>query len=106
VPSACHLASAAHGLPTLTIVVNNGGWGAVHRAVQSVHPEGWAMRTGEMPFVRFGVQPSYELFVQAFGGHGEAVNDPKALPAALQRALRIVREERRQAVLNVVCRPL
>jgi acetolactate synthase-1/2/3 large subunit len=106
VPSACHLASAALGLPTLTIIANNGGWGAVHRAVQSVHPEGWSMRTGEMPLVRFGMQPAYEMFAQAYGGHGEAVSDPKELPAALQRALRVVREERRQAVLNVICRPL
>jgi acetolactate synthase-1/2/3 large subunit len=106
VPSACHLASAALGLPTLTIIANNGGWGAVYRAVQSVHPEGWSIRTGEMPFVRFEMQPAYEMFVQAYGGHGEAVSDPKELPAALQRALRVVREERRQAVLNVICHPL
>jgi acetolactate synthase-1/2/3 large subunit len=106
VPSACHLASAAHGLPTLTIIANNGGWGAVRRAVESVHPEGWAMRAAEMPFVRFGVRPAYEMFVQACGGHGEAVSDPKELPAALERALRAVRDERRQAVLNVTCRPL
>lgn len=106
VPSACHMASAAHGLPTLTIIANNGGWGAVRRAVESVHPEGWAMRAREMPFVRFGVRAAYEMFVQAFGGHGEAVDDPKALPGALERALRVVRDERRQAVLNVTCRPL
>jgi acetolactate synthase-1/2/3 large subunit len=106
VPSACHLASAALGLPTLTIIANNGGWGAVHRAVQGVHPEGWSMRTGEMPFVRFGMQPAYEMFAQAYGGHGEAVSDPKELPAALERALHVVREERRQAVLNIICRPL
>lgn len=106
VPGACHLASAALSLPTLTIIANNGGWGAVHRAVKDVHPEGWSMRTGEMPFVRFGMQPAYEMFVQAYGGHGEAVSDPKELPAALERALRVVREERRQAVLNVICRPL
>ncbi len=106
VPSACHLTSAAHGLPTLTIIANNGGWGAVRRAVESVHPEGWAMRAAEMPFVRFGVRPAYEMFAQAYVGYGEAVNDPKALPAALERALRAVRDERRQAVLNVNCRPL
>jgi acetolactate synthase-1/2/3 large subunit len=106
VPSACHLASATLGLPTLTIVANNGGWGAVHRAVEGVHPEGWSMRTGEMPFVRFGMQPAYEMFAQACGGYGEAVRDPKELPAALERALRAVREERRQAVLNIICRPL
>jgi acetolactate synthase-1/2/3 large subunit len=106
VPSACHLASATLGLPTLTIIANNGGWGAVYHSVRGVHPEGWSMRTGEMPFVRFGMQPAYEMFPQAFGGHGEAVSDPKELPAALERALRVVREEGRQAVLNVICRPL
>jgi acetolactate synthase-1/2/3 large subunit len=106
VPSACHLASATLGLPTLTIIANNGGWGAVHRAVVGVHPEGWSMRTREMPFVRFGMQPAYEMFAQACGGYGEALSDPKELPAALARALRAVREERRQAVLNIVCRPL
>jgi acetolactate synthase-1/2/3 large subunit len=106
VPSACHLASATLGLPTLTVIANNGGWGAVHRSVRDVHPEGWSMRTGNMPFVSFGMQPAYEMFAQAYGGYGEAVSDPKELPAALGRALHSVREERRQAVLNVICRPL
>ena len=64
------------------------------------------MRTGDMPFVSFGMQPAYEMFAQAYGGHGEAVSDPKELPAALARAVRVVREERRQAVLNIICRPL
>jgi acetolactate synthase I/II/III large subunit len=106
VPSACHLASATLGLPTLTVIANNGGWGAVHHAVRSVHPEGWSMRTGEMPFVRFGIQPNYEMIAHAFGGHGEAVSEPKELPGAIERALRAVREEGRQAVLNVICKPL
>lgn len=106
VPSACHLASAMLDLPTLTVIANNGGWGAVHRAVRDVHPEGWAMRTGRMPFVSFGTQPAYEMFARAYGGHGEAVGDPGELPAALERSLRAVREERRQAVLNVLCQPL
>lgn len=106
VPSACHLASAAHGLPTLTIIANNGGWGAVRRAVQSVHPEGWAMRSREMPFVRFGVRAAYEMFARAYGGHGEAVSNPRELPGALERALRVVQKERRQAVLNVNCQLL
>jgi hypothetical protein len=32
------------------------------------------------------------------------VEDPEALPAALERALQIVQTERRQALLNVICR--
>ncbi len=34
----------------------------------------------------------------------ERVEDPAELPAALRRALRVVREEGRQAVVNVICR--
>jgi hypothetical protein len=32
------------------------------------------------------------------------VEDPAELPAALARALRVVREERRQAVVNIVAK--
>ena len=38
------------------------------------------------------------------GGYGEPVEDPGRLPAALERALRAVRVEKRQALLNVVAR--
>ena len=44
------------------------------------------------------------MIVRASGGHGERVEDPAELPGALNRALRAVREERRQALVNVVCR--
>ncbi|MGH7905566.1 MAG: thiamine pyrophosphate-requiring protein, partial [Candidatus Binataceae bacterium] len=98
-PAACHLVSAAHDLPVLFIVTDNGGWNAVNRAARSVHPEGWAVRTGNFPLVKFGVSPKYETIVQAFGGHGEVVSSPREFPQALERSLKIVREERRQAVI-------
>jgi acetolactate synthase I/II/III large subunit len=41
---------------------------------------------------------------QASGGWAEKVEDPGALPDALRRALKVVREERRQALLNVICK--
>jgi acetolactate synthase-1/2/3 large subunit len=31
------------------------------------------------------------------------VDDPAELPAALKRALKVVKDEKRQAVLNVIC---
>jgi hypothetical protein len=40
---------------------------------------------------------------QAAGGYGERIGDPKALPAALERALHAVTIDRRQALLNVIC---
>ena len=43
------------------------------------------------------------MVVAAHGGYGELVDDPQQLLPALKRALKIVREEKRQAVLNVIC---
>jgi acetolactate synthase-1/2/3 large subunit len=43
------------------------------------------------------------MFAQACGGYGEAVRTPQELLAALRRALRVVREEKRQALINVDC---
>jgi acetolactate synthase-1/2/3 large subunit len=43
------------------------------------------------------------MVVAAHGGYGEMVENPAELPAALQRALKVVKEEKRQAVLNVIC---
>jgi acetolactate synthase-1/2/3 large subunit len=103
VPSACHMVSAMHNLPILIVVCNNGGWNATQMATRGVHPQGWAVRTENFPFGRFGVQPAYEMFAQACGGHGEVVRTPQELPAALQRALKVVREEKRQALINVDC---
>ena len=39
--------------------------------------------------------------MRASGGHGEAVTEPKQLMPALEKALKIVKEDKRQAVLNV-----
>jgi acetolactate synthase-1/2/3 large subunit len=104
VPTACHYAAQMHGLPILTVVFNNSSWDAVKVAALGVHPAGWAAATGRVPLSDLTPSPRFEEVVRAFGGHGERVEQPDALPGALQRALRVVREERRQALLNVVCR--
>jgi acetolactate synthase-1/2/3 large subunit len=102
-PTAAHLAARLHELPFLTVIFNNAAWEAVERATRSVHPDGWAVTTRSFPLS--GLAPAnYEEIVRAFGGHGERVEDPAELPRALRRALRVVREEGRQAVLNVICR--
>lgn len=103
VPSACHMVSSMYNLPILVIVCNNGGWSATQLATRGVHPQGWAVRTENFPFGRFATQPSYEMFAHACGGHGEVVRTPQEFPEALKRALRVVREEKRQALINVDC---
>ena len=97
------MVSAMYNLPILIVVCNNGGWSATQLATRGVHPQGWAVRTENFPFGRFAAQPAYEMFAQACGGHGEVVRSPQELPAALRRALRVVREEKRQALVNVDC---
>lgn len=103
VPSACHMVSAMQQLPILVIVCDNGGWNSPQRATRAVHPKGWAVRTEHFPLTRFTVQPAYERFVQAYGGYGVQVSTPGELPAALAKAMKVVKEEKRQAVVHVVC---
>jgi acetolactate synthase-1/2/3 large subunit len=57
-----------------------------------------------MPMSDLEPAPDYELICRASGGHGERVEDPAELPDALARALKVVSEERRQALLNVICK--
>ena len=48
--------------------------------------------------------PAFEQVCAAAGGHGERINGPAELPAALRRALHVVTVEKRQALVNVICR--
>lgn len=103
-PTAAHFVAQAYNLPILVIIFNNRAWHAVKRATRSYAPDGWAVRTGGMPLSDLEPAPDYELICRASGGHSERVEDPAQLPDALARALHVVREERRQVLLNVICK--
>jgi acetolactate synthase-1/2/3 large subunit len=102
-PVAVHHAAALHGLPILFVVMNNSMWGAVRRSTLQMYPQGQAMRSNDAPFTRLDDLPAFEQVCAAAGGYGERVEDPAELPAAIDRALAIVRNEGRQALLNVIC---
>ncbi|KUR73900.1 thiamine pyrophosphate-binding protein [Novosphingobium sp. Fuku2-ISO-50] len=68
-----------HGLPIVTIVLNNASWGM---SISGQH----AMWSGKDIAVRL-VPTRYDLIAQACGGHGELVTDPADLKAAYARAL-------------------
>ncbi len=102
-PTPCHYVSAKNDLPFLTVIINNSGWESVKRAVQNVYPEGKAVKSNDMPLVRFDPTPDFEKVIEASGGYAERVDDPGELQAALERALRVVRLEGRQAMVNVIC---
>ncbi len=103
-PTAAHFVARAYDIPVLFIVFNNRAWNAVKRAVWGLAPDGWTKKTGSMPLSDLEPAPDYELVCRASGGHAERVEDPAELPGALARALRVVREEKRQALLNVICK--
>ena len=103
-PTAAHWTSRAHNLPVLYVIFNNRVWNAVKRSVSSHAPEGWAVRTGTMPMSDLEPAPDYEMIAQASGAWAERVEDPAALPDAIARALKAVREDKRQALLNVICK--
>jgi acetolactate synthase-1/2/3 large subunit len=100
-PTAAHYVSEAMRLPVLFVIANNARWAAVHRSTLSLYPKGFAAAEKQPPFATLEPSPRFEHVVQASGGHGERVSEPKELMPALERALKIVKEEKRQAVLNV-----
>src|ERR1700719_2010405 len=103
-PVAVHHASAVHKLPILFVVMNNSMWGAVRRATLGMYPQGEAARSNKPPLIDLDELPAFEQVCAASGGYGERVEDPAALPAALDRAVRAVTVEKRHARLNVICR--
>ncbi|MBM3486665.1 MAG: thiamine pyrophosphate-requiring protein [Alphaproteobacteria bacterium] len=100
-PTPAHYVGAANGLPVLTVILNNRMWGAVRKATLGIYPDGAAARINRAPLTYLQPSPEYHRIVAACGGWGEEVKTPDALPAALDRALKVVTEEKRAAVLNV-----
>jgi acetolactate synthase-1/2/3 large subunit len=103
-PAACHQVAAAMKLPVLTIVCNNSYWNAVHASAVGVYPDGHASKAGKpAPLAALSPTPDFEKYVEASGGYGEKVTQPGELMDAMKRALDVVRTQRRQALLNVIC---
>ena len=103
-PAACHQASAMHDAPILTILCNNARWDAVDRSTVSLYPDGYAAQGPRpSPLSDLRPVPDFEAYVQASGGVGIRVTEPANLFAAIRQGLAIVRDERRQVLLNVIC---
>ena len=99
-PLAVHHAAASLGLGLLTVVADNRVWNAVRRSTLAVYPEGAAARSATMPLSTLDPAPDYPKFIEAYGGHGEHVDDPAELRPALERAVDICRSGR-QALVSV-----
>jgi len=100
-PTASHFVSEAMQLPVLFVVFNNARWAAVHRSTLAMYPKGIAAGMQEPPFATLEPSPRFEKTIEASGGYGVRVEKAEELVPALQRALQVVKEERRQALVNV-----
>lgn len=102
-PAACHHAATKHDLPVLTVVANNATWGAVDYATRLMYPQGSAVTGSERRLSDLSPAPAFEAYCIASGGFGERVSTRAELLPAMERAVRAVRDEGRQALLNVEC---
>ena len=100
-PTPAHFVGASMELPVCTIILNNRMWGSVRKATLGLHPDGAASRLNRSPLTALEPNPDFEKIVEASGGYGERVDNAEDLPGALDRALKAIDVEGRQAVLNV-----
>ena len=102
-PIASHYVGAEQKLPILSVIFNNQRWQAVRRATVGLTPEGYAAKSDHQPITMLDSVDKYEKAVEVADGYGQRVEDPADLMPALERGLKAVEVEKRQAVINVIC---
>ena len=85
------------------MIFNNGLYNAVRRATLDMYATGVAA-DGDGRLLADLPAPNFEKIVAAHDGHGERVERPAELPAALRRAAEAVRSGQK-ALVNVICPP-
>ena len=100
-PTACHQVCEALGLPVITLVLNNEEWGAVRHSVEGLYRSGLASRSNDVPLTSLQPSPDFCKTAEASRAHTETVQDGAELPTALDRAIRVATEEKRQCLLNI-----
>ncbi|MHB8605128.1 MAG: thiamine pyrophosphate-binding protein [Thermoplasmatota archaeon] len=81
-----------HNLPMVVVVGNDGAWNQIRDPQVTFYGEERAVAT------KLGERTRYDLFAEAFGGHGELVEDPHELKPAIERAF----ASGKPAIVNVL----
>jgi acetolactate synthase-1/2/3 large subunit len=103
-PDSVYSVAQQYQLPIFTVVLDNGGWGAVKASTLRVYPKGVAAETDNF-YARLGTERRFEQVAQAFGAFGASVNDPAELDGAIKRCLAAV-DAGQAAVLAVKVTPI
>ncbi len=102
-PISAHYVGAEQELPVLTVLFNNQRWQAVRRATVGLNKDGYAAKSPHQPITFLDSISNYQKAVEVADGYGEKVTDPSDVMPALERGLRAVTVEKRQAVINIIC---
>jgi acetolactate synthase-1/2/3 large subunit len=101
VPSAVHWMARRYAAPFLQIIFNNRGWKSPKLSALALHPDQYAASANRLD-TSFDPPPDYVGVAAAAGGAwGTQVRKAKDVEPALTQALRVVRQEKRCAVLDV-----
>ncbi len=100
-PTACHQVAEALELPVITLVLNNEEWGAVRHSVEGLYKGGGASKSNEVPLTSLRPSPDFTKTAEASRAYTETVTDGADLPAAMDRAIKIALQEKRQVLLNI-----
>ncbi len=103
-PTSVYAVAQQYQLPILTVVLDNGGWQAVKEATLRMYPDGAAAQANQFQAKLGSAKRDFALVGQAFGAHGETVDEPAQLEAAIQRAM-VALDAGQAAVLVVRIKP-
>lgn len=104
IPSTVHWIARKYETPFLSVILNNRGWKSPMLSAFAVHGRRGYSGSAESDdlHVTLDPPPDYaQIAVAAGAGFGTTVTSPSEVDAAIEKALRTVREEKRAAVLDV-----
>ena len=102
VPSTVHWMARRYRTPFVQVVFNNGGWKAPRFSTLALHPQGHAAASDDIG-VRFTEPADYGAIAEAAGGAwSRKVTRTEEVQTAVAEAFRVVRDEARCAVLDIV----
>jgi acetolactate synthase-1/2/3 large subunit len=94
-----------HCTPIMIIIMNNHGYLSQQQGLPRHFPDGWAMKTGTFVGTSIGPAPDYVALVNAFGGYGEVVENPKDVRATLERGMKVLASGR-VALIDMRFKPI
>ena len=102
-PVPAHYVALEQNAPILTVIYNNRRWSAVREAAVGLYPDGHVAQSNAAPLIHFDPGLKLSKTIDVVDGYGEQVTEPDQVMPALERAIRAVTVDKRQALLDVVC---